>query len=70
MPRLILFNIGAEFNIIPLLYLTENFIAYIKIINLTFITYSGNIIDLIGIIKNWICIGNIKTKNIFFIINN
>ena len=68
--RFILFDIGAEFNIVPLLYFTENFITYIKTTNLTFIAYSGGIIDLIEIIKNWIYINNAKTKNIFFIINN
>ena len=70
MPRLALFNIGAEFNIIPLLYLTENSITYIKTTNLTFIAYSGNIVNLIKIVENWIYISDAKTKNIFFIINN
>ena len=38
----------------------ENSIIYIKIINLIFIAYSGNIINLIGIVKNWIYINNTK----------
>ena len=52
MPRLALFDIGAEFNIVPLLYFTENSIAYIKITNLTFIAYNNNIVNLIGIVEN------------------
>ena len=65
-----MFNIGAEINLLPLSYCSQNQLAYFPLKDITSIVYNREALSLIGVTKDWIYINPNRVKQVFFIVDN